>query len=168
MDKYAGGEGRQGPQVMRKAKIISLLVGVLFLLACSETFTEHYATYEEAQIKGAVKRGWIPAMVPTSATDIYEQHNIDTNNVWVRFTLPSQDWTRLTNGLRKLENNEVEKIKIRYPSRVNWWFEGVIQQSPANDAALYAEFYSMKCQNNKDGYFAIDRGSLKVYYWCTP
>jgi hypothetical protein len=66
-----------------------------------------------------------------------------------------------------LSHDEILKVRVRNPSSGDWWFEGLIQQYPANDNALNAEIYALKCYEDKSGYIAFDRTSEKVYYWCT-
>lgn len=105
--------------------------------------------------------------MPATATDIYEQHNLDTNDRWIRFTVPVSDKDKLRTGLKKLSDAEIMKIKVRHPSKVSWWFEGLIQQPPANDNALNAEIYVVECGKDKHGYVAYDRVSPRVYIWCT-
>ena len=80
---------------------------VIVLSACSERFTEYYLTYDEALKKGAIQRGWIPEVIPKTATEIYEQHDLDTNQVWIRFSLPSIEKDKITTGLKKLTHDEI-------------------------------------------------------------
>jgi hypothetical protein len=147
-------------------KILSIIIVFLFFL-CSERYTAYYPKYEDAVKAGAVEHGWVPEIVPKTATKLYVQHDIDTNDIWLRFSLQNSDINRLRFGVKKLEYNEILKIKVKRPSRVSWWFENLIEQAPANDNALYADIYSVKCQNSKSGYMAIDSINQKVYYWCT-
>ena len=155
-------------EMKRNAKSIFLCLFVLLAVSCSERSTAYYQRYEDAVKEGAVKRGWIPVWVPTTATDIHEQHDLDTNNVWVRFTAPASEKTRITAGLKRLPDTEILRVKAPHPSRTDWWFEGLVQQSPANDNALNAEIYVVKCGENKVvGYIALERTTEKVYYWCT-
>jgi len=151
----------------RKSKLIFLCIMAIAFTACSERFTEYYPKYEDAAKDGAVKRGWIPEIVPKTAIEIHEQHDLDTNDVWIRFTFPSSRRDQLTSGLKRLSNDEVEKVRVRRPSNVDWWFEGLIQQAPANDNALNAEIYVVKCHEDRAGYLALDRTSQRVYFWCT-
>lgn len=146
--------------------LLSLLSVAVLLLGCSDRITTYYPTHAAAVKEGSVQRGWIPEMIPTSATEIYEQHNLDTNEVWLRFNIPIYDRDKMITGLRKLSQQEIQKMKFRYPSMVNWWFEGFIQQSPANDNALNADIYIIKSKDkNKSAYLALDRSSSKIYYW---
>jgi hypothetical protein len=146
--------------------ILSILI-VICLLACSERQTNHYPKYEDAVKDGAINRGWLPEIVPATAIEIYEQHDLDTNDVWIRFTLSSSERESIIRNLNILSHKEIIEIKLRNPSSVNWWFEGVIQQSPENDNALNANIYAVKCFGGRNGYIAFDRTSQKVYYWCT-
>jgi hypothetical protein len=150
----------------RNTKLLLWVIGFL-IVGCSERLTVYYPKYEDAVKDGAIKRGWIPGLVPATATEIHEQHTLDTDDVWVRFAIPTSEKNRLTAGLKRLSDTEIQKVKVRWPSRTNWWFEGLIQQSPANDNALYAEIYIVQCREKKLGYIAFDLSSQSVFYWCT-
>lgn len=155
----------QENEMKRTSRLIFLCMIVLLLSACSERSTAYYPKYEDAVKDRAVERGWIPEIVPKSATEIHEEHDLDTNEVWIRFSTSGSDRNRIRTGLKRLSDDEVLKIKLRYPSKANWWFEDLVQQSPSNDNALNAEIYAVKCVG--DGYLAFDRTSQFVYYWCT-
>lgn len=64
---------------------------VLSLAACAEDKQETHANWAEAERAGAVERGWLPPFVPTSATEINDNHNLDTNAQKLEFTVPAQD-----------------------------------------------------------------------------
>lgn len=145
--------------------LLNLAILIAFLSGCSERFTEYYPTYDTAAKKGAIQRGWIPETVPKTAIEIYEQHDLDNNEIWLRFSVPAVEKDKITTGLKKLTHDEILKIKLRNPSKVNWWFEGLIQQSPANDNALNAEIYVVIRESGKTAYVAVDRVSSQIYYW---
>jgi hypothetical protein len=74
-----------------------LPIFLLLSLSISACFWERpetsYSSLDEAKRKGAVDKGWIPVWLPTSATDIRELHDIDTNESMLAFTIdPQQDW----------------------------------------------------------------------------
>ena len=50
-----------------------------------------YNTMEEVLDDKAIKRGWIPAIIPTSSYDITEIHNIDTNQIDGNFFYHEKD-----------------------------------------------------------------------------
>ena len=149
----------------RKSRFLLFCAIAFQLIACSERETKYYQKYENATNDDAVKRGWIPEIVPKTATEIHEQHDLDTNEVWIRFNVSREEKNRVTAGLKKLTDDEISKIKLKYPSKTSWWFEGLIQQSPSNDNALNSEVFLINC--NGDGYLAVERDSERVYYWCT-
>jgi len=78
----------------------SLLTLMLVLsVGCGETVTTTYATYVDAEQAGAVARGWIPAFVPRTATEIREAHDLDTNQQWLRFRVPPGDTAVAVGGM---------------------------------------------------------------------
>lgn len=72
------------------------------LAACFETQENIYASFSDAQIDGAISRGWIPAWLPTTATAIAEAHNLDTNHFMVRFSFPVQAQVSLPNNCSQI------------------------------------------------------------------
>lgn len=157
---------------MRSTIIISVM-GLVVFFACNERFSSYYPKYEDAVKQGAVQRGWIPKIVLDNATNIYEQHDLDTNEQWIRFDIPNSnaDRKRLVEGLKKLPWERVDngvrvKHPFKHPSNVDWWFEGLVQQQPANDNALNADIYLVDCQSDNVGYLAINRTGREAYFWC--
>jgi hypothetical protein len=75
---------------------------VLSLGGCSDVMEEHFATWADAERAGAVERGWIPAFVPKSATNIREVHNIDTNAQTLEFNFRGSDVQGMVAGLHRV------------------------------------------------------------------
>src|SRR5881296_224281 len=111
-------------------------------LSCMDRLSSFYPTQTNAVAAGAVDRGWVPRTLPTEATDIHEEHDLDTNEVWMRFTVDRDRALQFVKSLRRLSREEVAAVTVRTPCDNKWWFEGLIEQQPANDAALYAEVYA--------------------------
>lgn len=70
---------------------------LLLALSTSGCFWERpessYSSFADAKLKGAIDKGWIPAWLPASTTDIRELHDIDTNESMLAFNLdPKQGW----------------------------------------------------------------------------
>jgi hypothetical protein len=63
----------------------------LSLSGCGEGKNATYSTWAEAKRAGAIERGWIPPFVPTSARDLNDMHNLDTNEQRLEFTVPPED-----------------------------------------------------------------------------
>lgn len=51
----------------------------------------HYESYEEVIDDGAIRRGWVPSLLPESAYQIVEQHDLDTNTREGSFFYEEQD-----------------------------------------------------------------------------
>jgi hypothetical protein len=125
-----------------------------------------YSTLDDAMQAGAVARGWIPNGLPASARSLWEQHDLDTNQVFLRFELPEGDRCSLADGLRlrELSQDEIRRLDVPRPWSRTLWFEGLIQQAPANDAALNARVYVSQ-RNDYPALVAVDRLSEAVYVW---
>ena len=81
----------RGSRIMVKlySARVGLIFGITLLGACTallascvwltrgETHENRYTNYTEA--RESQQRGWLPTMLPASATEIHEWHNIDTN-----------------------------------------------------------------------------------------
>ena len=81
-------------------KNITITILLLLLAGCDEQIYETYPTYAEAQRAGAVERGWIPTFVPSSASNIEDSHDLDTNRQTLQFKLPPSAINDMVAGLR--------------------------------------------------------------------
>ena len=66
-----------------------------------------YASYAEMEQSGLIARGWLPNYLPTSATDIEESHNIDTNRVWAAFKYHVGDVGSVESSCKQVAQNEL-------------------------------------------------------------
>jgi hypothetical protein len=109
--------------------------------------------------------GWVPSLLPPTATEIQTQHNIDTNEVWVRFKLGTPDFDPAELGFRKAEPGSWT-VQVRQPRHASWWFNSLSQFSP-NNATLYLG----ACQDTRTGVRARSGHMLvvadEVYLWCS-
>lgn len=65
--------------------VMAIVVAVMGLYSC-EVSSISYASYEEAKSRGAIGTyKWLPSVIPTSARDILESHDVDSNEVWFTF-----------------------------------------------------------------------------------
>jgi hypothetical protein len=101
---------------MQKAAAIAL---ALLTLRCSDVVTERFASATEARNRGAFRRGLLPSFVPTAASELVVAPNVDTNEIWVRFTAP-------LSALKSMESNVV---------RVGWAEARAGTREPGVDSA---------------------------------
>lgn len=83
----------------------ALAVGLLWMWN-SEQIKETYSTYADARRAGAVERDWIPTFVPSSARNIADSHNLDTNRQTLQFTVPPSGIGKMVAGLRSTSVND--------------------------------------------------------------
>jgi hypothetical protein len=159
----------------RRTTVLSALpfiVGLLGVAAAvrlcfaAERPVRHYANYAEAKAADALgPRGWIPAWVPATAYDIHDQHAVDSSSRCIRLSLPSTEAEQLQRVLEPLQPHEVESLDATCRLGARWWFEGLIQQQPANGNALNAELHRAPAEAEHSVFVAIVRVTSSVFIW---
>lgn len=146
----------------------------LLLCSCAElpgeSQTCHYRTRADAERAGSFARGWLPADIPADATDIVESHNLDSNQMWVRFKLSATTPERLLQ--RCVVDSEVPLPPARQTRRTaKWWPKALT----AGEGALpLASGRAYRCSDlGRDrsvrpfGVLVDERGQ-QVWYWSIP
>jgi hypothetical protein len=134
------------------------------LFGCAdEVVHRQYPTYAGAVAAGELARGWLPEWIPSSASDLHLQSDLDSNEWWLRFQLPGAARDSLKS---RLEAVDAASVRVSKPSRAAWWFDGLIQNEPANDAALNAQIFRRCCDGlQRNIVLAFDRNTPAVYVW---
>jgi len=70
---------------------VGILLSVMFAVACGETVESRYPDRAAAVADGAIRRGWLPEWLPSSATNIEEWHDLDTNRTVASFSYEASD-----------------------------------------------------------------------------
>jgi len=112
--------------------LILFFAAVYFLLThyFSDLQINKYPDLQTVQKEKAIAHGWVPALLPDSAYDIMETHNIDDNTLFGSFRYKEKDERELMQKLRLLpESNETyvwgdflfkvihEKHRVKYRNR---------------------------------------------------
>lgn len=129
-------------------KNIAITALLLLFVGCGEQIDETYPTYADAERAGAVERGWIPAFVPLSASDIVDSHDLDTNRQKLQFKLPPSAINEMVADLRKVSANDQEAIAVLLDKH------GLRQGSEAY----------VVCSEVQDGILAVDSEQGKAVY----
>jgi hypothetical protein len=110
----------------------ALLTPFLLRLSCSEDFESHYDSFQQAHQADA-GHGWLPEFLPTTATDIREIHNIDSNQVWGSF------FNRDARSLSSFCSDPISVSTIRIASPgVRWWPKELVGDTESSSqATLY-------------------------------
>ena len=65
--------------VRRSMRNLVAILSLLTLAGCSDEITTRFATLADAKAQEAFARGWLPPILPDSATSIVERNNLDLN-----------------------------------------------------------------------------------------
>lgn len=117
--------------LMHKIKLIAivstaLLVFALFFAsilfkACSEDFHQQYINRLQFEQSSAGDKSWLPEVLPQSATNIENWHNLDTNSTFGHFNYDSSEDKEYSQRL--IENKystEIKSVYIRLASTPEW------------------------------------------------
>ena len=97
-------------------------VGVYFVLSNYFTNVEinKYDSIETAKEQKAIEQGWIPKNLPTSAYDIAETHDLDTNVLVGKFSYKEKDEVAFLAGLKKSDDvYEAEGFLFKVNTELN-------------------------------------------------
>lgn len=151
----------------RKLKqMVSASACVLALtISCAEDRESFYKSLDEARSDGAMKRGWIPNVLPASAHSIHEEHNLDTNRTWGAFAFASNDraW------LRRLKPLPAD-ARLTVPSPgARWWVLDAATAADLKksgfDVFVYEEppFHAAALPNRV--YFVVHKQEGSAFFW---
>lgn len=153
-------------------RIYFFALGILLTSCVLEVFESHFNTMHEAIDAGLVEKGWISPMVPKSAVDIYEAHDIDTGYGLVRFSLSSEDFVNFEREINKVK----EKITVyeapKLTKRFSWWPQELRNPTELNklQKMSYQLYKVIESGNESYGkhmmrWYVLHKGSLTVYGW---
>lgn len=127
-----------------KGRIILLIA--FAMTACREDFESSYRTYHDAAADGAISRGWLPAWLPTTATEIREWHNLDTNATFASFIYGTADPREFLATCQPTSPTTI-------PSPRRWRI--------TDRERSRLQFY--RC--DEETWAAIDRSRTKAFFW---
>jgi len=85
--------------------LISLfLLFMIWILYTIDSRTNNYSNREEVVKDNAILHGWIPSILPNSAYDIKEKHNIDTSQFYGSFRYLEKDEKEFLSHFKKYKN----------------------------------------------------------------
>lgn len=148
-------------------KIISLGIGVLCLIIALPgivQYLEEPYSYFPIYNKGVHTGGWVPDIFPSDITEIHEQHNIDTNEVWLRFKVGLSPI-----GLESytpVASNEGKNESFSAPFLATWWPDALVNHFQAEKGKPEFVIYRGTCGQDKTAYFALQESSATAFWWC--
>lgn len=133
-------------------KIIVFLMLATILTGCSMDIKIHkFDSYKDA--KDIIERGWIPENIPTSATNIQEVHNLDSNKANGRFIIPKCEIDKFIKTLEKVDKKSILDDKF---IETKWFNEKDIKEKIKNN--------KLTVGTKDDNIYAVSKNA-DVYYW---
>lgn len=137
-----------------------LMLALLAAAGCSDRYEASYGTYAEAKSRGALESGkWLPGFLPASAKEIREEHDIDTNELWVAFSFV--EFNAPASCSHSIDGAVLDEGAPR------WWLQAARQLGPSPRA------YACTESTELGGYWArsdcmLWAGTSKATYRCSP
>lgn len=117
--------------------------------------SEHYPTRAEAARRAAVP---LPALVPPSATEIYDRRDAAAGARWLRFTFAERDVPAMTTGLRRLTVEQAGEVEVPNPGWSDWWLLSSRTLSGGQGKQL-------QVWEAGDAYLVLDPRTRTAYWW---
>ena len=93
---------------MKKLLIASVAVAaavyLLFTAFIQDFEINHYSDLQAVKEQQAIEKGWVPALLPPSAYEIAETHDLDSNEVYGTFRYKEPDEAALLSTLTDLHD----------------------------------------------------------------
>jgi hypothetical protein len=64
-------------------KYLFYVIIFCLLTGCSDIKRETFDTYIDLKKSGYIAKGWVPNCFPTNTCQIIEEHDLDTNKIWI-------------------------------------------------------------------------------------
>lgn len=80
-----------------------LIISLIMLSYFSDDYSNSYKNVQAAKADGAIESGWVPSIIPNSAYDIVEKHNLDTNVFYGSFHYKKEDEANFIKHLTPLK-----------------------------------------------------------------
>ena len=81
------------------------IISLIMLSYFSDDQSNHYKNLQAVKEDNAIQRGWVPAIIPSSAYDIVEMHNLDSNIFHGNFYYKEKDERTFIKFLTPIEEN---------------------------------------------------------------
>jgi hypothetical protein len=104
---------------MHNATLPALLV-LLIVTSCTDVMEGHYSTRKAAEQARLFDQGWLPSFIPSSAVDIYEAHDLDSNHGLIRFSLQPEALEEFSANL-DFQVNPTPLPEVSLRLKRPWW-----------------------------------------------
>lgn len=132
------------------------------MVGCSDKIESFYETFDHAKESGAIERGWIPNVLPQSSMNIKEIHDLDTNQVWIRFETQNNESVEFFKKVKRISIKDIKGNMPRDP-KVKWWSKTLLDK----DLSKYSFYKTSEIVNGfkRDLYFAKENEEDYICCW---
>lgn len=141
---------------MRNGRIVLLIAFVV--IACREDVESSYRTYRQAEADGAISRGWLPAWLPPTATEIREWHDLDTNATFASFIYGTAEPRKF---LATCHRTSPTPLPAQRRWRLNTGERSRLQFYRCDEKTTFADGRA----EARATWVAIDHARTKAYFW---
>ena len=125
---------------------------------------EYYATYSDMLEDNALERGWVPKLLPQSATEIRETHCIERGDQWIRFRFEPSDKGEMLAMVTPVARDVIPLPPHGPTIMCSWWPNTLLDSSKSGELSNY-KFYKYKSTRSNLGYLAIEIDKPRAWYW---
>ena len=143
---------------------MSTIVVAGLLAGCADTKEYTFASMSMPEAQSMVTRGWIPAVLPTTATGVRFRGNIDTGLVRGEARLGDAELRRFRESLRPLGGDVVAPFWTKGSVNPSWWPEELFP--PGRASELRARGWELfEVPDAKTTYVALRAAEGAVFFW---
>jgi hypothetical protein len=142
------------PASLKTLATAALVATAVMLASCNERPEVFYADAAAARGAGSVDRGWIPDWLPTSARNIYEMHDLDTNESMLAFSFNPADPPDVGQSCTQIQPEALRPVRFRR----SWWPNDVSPPPAATHRHVY-----YRCSDG--AYVAMSAKEGRLYHW---
>jgi hypothetical protein len=128
---------------------------ILVAAACQETFESRFDNHAALERSSSSRGDWIPKWVPSSARDIYERHNIDTNASLLRFSYGSPDEPPFGSACKPTATHCGRGSHLS----ADWWPDDLGSERAPSD-----RYQLFECAE-ESGCLAVVKSEKEAFFW---
>jgi len=124
------------------------------LIGCSDTVKTSYATFDDVHKTDSTAKLWLPEFLPTSAFNIWEEHNLDTNTITGEFDCKTEDLPKVTKSLERITGQDAIRVH-----------ESAMKISGRIKPGATYEIFRWKADVLGVGYVVVNNSTGSVLFW---
>lgn len=139
---------------------------VAWAAACSRSeFREsHFISYGQFRSSEVFEKHWAPRWISETATNIHEAHDLDTNAVFLAFSVPEGEHVQIKECVA-VEERSLERPSLKGRS-LDWW--PVFLRKAAGPLKHQTGIQTYACTvpgHDTRAFLVVNAGERSVWYW---